>query len=158
MLSKLFFHCVLFVSYLSRTVTVFNYVNLVAKYFVRLKLLAQHVYKATRRRAGQRGLCRQPSPRHGGGPVDRRPRCHPDQQEPQDNVHIGCNPYAEWQLLQASEPLCYYSLFINPVDNLPQEMARTANKKLLFSPNYEVCLDHLEDLMRAVGEARSLED
>ena len=40
----------------------------------------------------------------------------------------------------------------------PQEMARAANKKLLFSPNYEVCLDHLKDLMRAVGEARSLEE
>ena len=55
---------------------------------MRLKLLAQYVYRATHRRAGQRGLRRQPSLRHGGGPADRQPRRRPDQRETQDNMHM----------------------------------------------------------------------
>ena len=40
----------------------------------------------------------------------------------------------------------------------PELVAHTANKKLLFSPDYEVRLDHLDDFVRSVGESRPLEE
>ena len=70
---------------------------------------------------------------------------------------LGTTAFGDFCTWTAAQQEVAFSCLIEG-SRYPQEMARTANKKLLFSPNYKVRLYHLEDLMRAVGEARSLED
>ena len=70
---------------------------------------------------------------------------------------LGTTAFGElctWSAAQQEEA---FSCFIN-CSRYPELVARTATKKLLFSPDYEVQLDHLDDLLRSVGELRPVEE
>ena len=59
-----------------------------------------------------------------------------------------------WNATQQEEA---FSCFID-CSRYPALVARTASKKRLFSPDCEVRLDHLDDLLRSVGESRPVEE
>ena len=70
---------------------------------------------------------------------------------------LGTTAFGELCIWNAAQQEEAFSCFIN-CSRYPALVARTASKKLLFSPDFEVQLDHLDDLLRSVGESRSVEE